>query len=449
MVKAKLFKKAADKILKETDITAEEANSADCVTYRKWLDDTVVLYMSQHEWKRQCVNHVINTSSFDKKIPTALEIYQSIIKYRTAKKSKNDLTKKAFIDMGDGLALETAIKYGGSKQRQTNESTVYIARYIGNICIPFSDCFVYTIVPDAFGQVVEIKDNKDGTYSGNSFICIGVDLIIQYSFIIRPYKNCWLIAVKLEHGKRPLGQVMSNISSIIYTALSNSKLVDRKSAVDYINKLIEVLCDSLLYVFKYFDYYKDKTVYKSDNIYIYGDNIEDYMKKNYPGRNYEQLKGWLIKGYWKQINGMGKDADGKPIRNLDWIVPYSNIRDTQMTSNEQSTRLVPIHAVDRAEQRYNVELSDEDLNYILKQCLEGKCKKLSVRDKFGRLCTAKGKKGCYRINYKNKWLDFVVVHYDNKYRIATFLPEPKDVNYTIIDSKIYNDIISSYSEKVD
>lgn len=411
----------------------------------------VMKYMSMLEFRKQVTFHAKHFDS-TKKVFNALEFYNVIRDYNL--KHNKNVTSKAFIDMADCFikAEGKVLNWNNFNVSHNKVRTEITLEYKGNICIPFSECFIYTSFPGILGQVVEIKDNKDGTYSGSIYFCYNYNALLQAHFKIEPKETYWKLYVSINHGHKPLGQNWSNIGIILFMLslqeeeYIQSTIKQDENAKDYTDIPCVLMQDvglGLCAALQYLDFYKDKTVYKTDNIYVYGDDIKEYMEENYPAREYEKLNGWLIKGYWKQIKGMGKDQDGKPIKNLNWVIPYSNVQDEKVESNSQETRLVPIHAVDRAEQRYDIDLSQEDLDFIKEECLKGKCKKLAVKDRLGRIQQSKGKWGCYRINYKERILDFVLTKYGEDYRISTFLPEPKDPNYMIIDSKVYNDVLNS------
>ena len=81
-------------------------------------------------------------------------------------------------------------------------------------------------------------------------------------------------------------------------------------------------------------------------------------------------------------------------------------------------------------------------------CRDGNVTKLTVRDKFGRLPNKNHKSNytCYRLNYKNKYMDVVFEKQKETSRIMTFLPEPKEPQYPIIDSAIYNSIMKDVNK---
>ena len=184
-------------------------------------------------------------------------------------------------------------------------------------------------------------------------------------------------------------------------------------------------------------------------MYVYadkaGENAENYLKKEYPDWKYERLNSWLIDGYWefKSSNFVGADQNGKIKKGMTWITPYEKVNKQVAESNGQHSNLVPIHALERAKERYNLDLSIEDLDNILEDCLKGNATKLSVRNKFGKVQTTKGKIGCYRVKYKNTYMDVALAHglERKSARVATFLPKPKDINFNIIDNRELNEIL--------
>ena len=57
---------------------------------------------------------------------------------------------------------------------------------------------------------------------------------------------------------------------------------------------------------------------------------------------------------------------------------------------------------------------------------------------------SKNELGCYRLKYKNKYLDVVLSRCTDRdsYRVATFLPAPMDIKSPIIDSKDYRSVMA-------
>lgn len=416
----------------------------------------------KHNFTRRFINPDLFTSQLAEQAKNLKEedlildnikpIYDKIVNYKISKAKKgkisNDPRQKAFVDMSDCISslAESKTKFKGDLNylHQHHDKMIICLHYNGNICIPFSNCFIGSHLPDRVTQLLDIKDNLDGTYSGNMYYCLSFNKLVQASVKIFPDKNSWAIEYTFNYFQKPLGQSLSNITAILETLYFNYELGDNLEEMFHI--LFREFTVNGTGMFQYLDYYKNKIVHKSDNLYVYGNNIKEYMEKHYPDLKYEKLDGWLIKGYWKFIDGIGKDQQGKPIKGLDWYVPYSNIEDKKLILNNLETRLIPNHSLDRVKQRYDINLTEEELSYIQTECLKGRCKKLSIKDRFGRIQNMDGKKGCYRINYKNKYLDFVLSKYGKDYRISTFLPEPKDPKYLTVDSKVYYDILKTIEE---
>jgi len=315
-----------------------------------------------------------------------------------------------------------------------------------------------------FANVVEIEDNEDGTYSGTFWTMTTRERIIQMSFEIKREEFDWVITLHMPSLQKPLGQCTTNISTLINLVAGAEKdntfiCVDDETREeklkyfkDYIGYYFADFTFNIAPIISYLSSYRSKVVYKltkENNIYVYSDNagedVEEYIKENYPDYTYEQLTGWLVGGYWNFLkpNEFGVNSKGKKIKGMTWITPYDDKKDT-IESNEQVTRYVPNHALERVKQRYNLDLTSQDLQEIAKACLKGKnITKLSIRDKLGRLYTPNGIKGCYRVPYKNNIFDVVLSRgIDSRsYRIATFLPKPKELNCAIIDSKDYNEVM--------
>lgn len=405
---------------------------------------------------------------YQRDIYTATDILNKIVSYKVkmavknGKTLKNDPRKKAFIDISDCLSRYNTddckfhiktVGFGSNKDGMGIEF-----KHTGKIVLPFKNCFVYTQFDKVFGQVMEITDNEDGTYSGTFWLISRLEKIIQMSFHIRRVDYDWHVKLIMKYHQKPLGQVFSNIG-VIFNHLSVAEKDDYdidglKSRLenygDYVGALFSMYSSGILLMLSYLSSYKSKVVYKLDNKYVYsdkiGEDIENYMSENYPDITPERIKGWLAGGNWDFLNpnDFGVDKNGKKIKGMTWNDPYKNHKNEQIVeSNEETTRLIPIHALERVKERYNIDLSQEDLQEIANECLKGHATKLTVRDKFGKLNTAKGRKSCYRVKYKKNIFDVVLSDSmdKNSYRIATFLPKPKEINYTVIDTKDYNEVM--------
>ena len=169
------------------------------------------------------------------------------------------------------------------------------------------------------------------------------------------------------------------------------------------------------------------------------------MKEQYPDYTYEKLTGWLVDGYWKILpkNEYGHNMEGKSIKGIDWVKPYSNIEGQKVNSGTQEASLVPNHAIQRAKERYNLDLTETDLQEMATMCIQGKATRLNIRDKFGRIQSPKKqfKNGCYRLTYKDRLMDLYLSNsIDHIYRVGTFLPEPAEPNIPIVEGKVFREI---------
>lgn len=380
------------------------------------------------------------------------------LKVSKGKKLNNDPREKAIIDLSDMLSSYTNKRHDGRLIYDINCKRDEInveARFTGRVCIPFEKCFIFTQVPNVVSQVIDIQHDLKGTYTGSVYLFLPKGLYIQMSMTMFRENNYWKMLFRIPTGQRPLGTTCPNIVSIIQYMLGCGEKLKEEYDVCYPEQPLEgALCADMITgviaVFEMLDAYKNKYVFnvKNDNrnVFLYTNkkDIEEYINAHYNGFQYTMLDQWLINGYWKFISlkDNGKTKDGKPIKGLDWVSPYNEVDKDIVNVNGQQTSLVKAHAIQRAKERYNLDLTFSDLTELLNVCFHGG-KKLTVRDKLGRLKTVKGKKGPYRVNYKGMTLDVAVDKspMDKTYRIATFLPKPRDIQTTIIDSKDYNIIM--------
>ena len=246
--------------------------------------------------------------------------------------------------------------------------------------------------------------------------------------------------------QRPLGTPLNNLMSLIQLIndgyLSKEMIKSYMKAFEVNNIFVPAVMNtarSFLVPIFFLTSYKSKFVYEiekgNETVYFYTESKEEdvksYLEHYYKGCSYEKLNGWLYNGHWKLLSKgkFGKDRDGKMISGFDWVGINEDIKTVNIKG--QSSSIVPIHSIKRALERYGKELTEDDLREIVNLALE-KGTKLSVRDKYGRLVsTVKGNKkdGCYRIGYKGTIYDLVLSYTQNdRYRVATFLPKPKDLN---------------------
>lgn len=429
-------------------------------------------YFSFQEFMKETVQYGQKMNKIQSDAFTASEILDRIVSYKTkmatkhGKLLKDNPTKKAIIDISDCLTRyeNKPYKVATGPFKVDRQSIRMLNVFDGKICLPFTKCFIYTKFFDMFSQVMEITDNEDGTYEGNVWVCERYEKIIQMKFMIQRYENSWGIAYGLSLRQKPLGQVLSNASTILdvishYDKKDFDLESERMKAIftrvnDMFGYHVSLMASRIILMLSYLSSYKSKSVYKlskdESNIYVYsdkvGEEIDNYISENYPEYSSERINGWLVGGNWNFIKptDYGMDKQGKKIKGLNWNDPYKNHKAEQIVEdNDLTTRLIPIHALERVKERYNVELTQEDLQEIANECLKGHATKLTVRDKFGKLNTAKGKKSCYRVKYKKNTFDVVLSdsHDKNSYRIATFLPKPKD-KYPVIDSKDYMEVMT-------
>ena len=445
-------------------------------------------YMTKREFDNQLVKRMLMVEATKEQPKYAHEFLDQVLDYKlrqatkNGKQLKNDPRVKALVDISDCLTIQKEQdenidilksfkhkmiqKYGEYQYGQDRETILTKITYKGNICIPFDNCYVYTCI-DEMGCIVDIKTNEDATYSGSIYY-LGMDCIcIQSKFDIVREGDTWSIRITTSKLQRPLGNPMCNVASIIsllvfgdfetYVQLfgkdANSDLKD--IVPQFISSLARMLLDTL----NYLGAYKSKYVYKltcdTNTMYCYttkiGEEVQEYMKEHYPQYTYEKLDGWIVNGYWKLLNknDYGKDKNGVSKKGFDWVTPYDNVEKTQINSGEQQASLVPIHALQRAKERYNIDLDAHNLQEITEMCRDGKdVTKLTVRDKFGRLPKKDYKSNytCYRLNYKNKYMDVVFEKQKENSRIMTFLPAPKEPQYPIIDSAVLNKILQDVNK---
>ena len=104
-----------------------------------------------------------------------------------------------------------------------------------------------------------------------------------------------------------------------------------------------------------------------------------------------------------------------------------------------------MHALERAKERYNLDLTKEDLCQIAKRCfkLEGATKML-IKDAHGYFKKVKGVAGPYKLEYRGILVCVVLLKSantkDKRYYVGTFLPLPEDKNVNYISSKVYREL---------
>jgi len=415
-------------------------------------------------------------------ITPAFLIKEKIVNYKLkqAKKKgkveiKNDPRKKAFIVLSDSLekyshniklenASETEIKQTIDKVYNSNhgervyvykdaDNLYYVMSFKGHICLPFPECFIYTTL-GSLSQVIDVKDNGDGSYSGSVYMFSDPDMCTQMSFNIVRHDWEWKFVFQMSLGQRPLGQGLSNLAFHLFCMTNGKPEVTEnlKNLKDPLGSISSDIPYAVINCFKYLSSYRCKMMYqvsKDESFFVYseksGEKIEEYIKERYPEHSFHKVEGWLANGYWKflQPNEFGSDAKGKRIKGMTWEIPYEK-KESLVTSGEQTTRLVPIHALERAKERYNMDLTSEDLEVIMEQCLKGKdVSRLAVRDKFGTPHSPRNELGCYRLKYKGQVIDVALAKGLDRgsYRIATFMPRPENVDFLIRDSKDCSEVI--------
>lgn len=473
-----LKRKDLDNTLKRLDIL-EPRDSYESPEVFKAKRNLVKQYLSKDVFDRQLLNKLKMLEGINTKPKYAHEFLNQILDYKwkqaikNGKTLKNDPRKRAFVDISDCLLESGKLDskynkydlckiYGEHEYGETKDSFITKLNYKGNICIPFDDCYIYTC-NDLMGCIIDLKTKDDGKYSGIMYYLFPDYTCIQSSLLIeRDVDNTWQIIIDVTKMQRPLGYPMCNVAALLsilifgnfekFISYFDYEVTDDLSS--FVPRFNSSLSRMLLDALNYLGTYKSKYVYKltkdNNTMYCYttelGDNVKEYMQDHYPQYEYEKLDGWIVNGYWKILDSKetGKDKQGKPIKGFNWITPYSNEESTQVVSGEQQSNLVPIHAIKRAKERYNIDLTLQDLQEITKRCIKGKdVTRLTVRDKFGMLPKKDYKSGftCYRLKYNNKYMDVVFEQFKGNKRITTFLPPPKEPQYPIIDSAVYNKIL--------
>ena len=110
-----------------------------------------------------------------------------------------------------------------------------------------------------------------------------------------------------------------------------------------------------------------------------------------------------------------------------------------------------MHALERAKERYNLDLDKEDLCQISKRCFSlNNVTKMYIKDAHGHLKQTKGSEGPYKLVYKDTLVWVILLKSKNKrdkrYYVGTFLPLPKDKNENFISSKIYREVNKELEE---
>lgn len=390
---------------------------------------------------------------------TAHKIKDQIFSYKkkVAQKNKKAInTQGAFLDITDCIkqAHEQNLQGGCYTAVVNQKDCVYtLMKHYGNICLPFKNCYIYLNQNDS-SYVLEILDNEDGTYKGKLYCSLPFKSFIQLSFVIRREEDYWSCICELNKNLRPFGQIMSNNSCVIHALMCvkeehTKDLVDEQDQELYANFVKYQFAMKVFEILKQISSYKNKQLYKVGNdmfVYSQRNTILEYINKMYPNQHIEKQEGWLVNGYWKIIpeSEYGKDRKGNKIKGLDWIVPYEQEEKQEITTNNQTTNLVKLHALRRAKERYDIDLTMEDLQNIVDLCINNKAKTLFITNKFGQLkCAVKpNKAGCYRVWYNHMYLD-VALEYDSnikKHRVSTFLPKPTDIQCTTITSKAYLEV---------
>lgn len=392
--------------------------------------------------------------------------YQLKVSKKSKKPTKNSVKEKAIVDLMDSLrqfaddGLDKSVNPKGFVAYGNYDSVVVTVPYYGNICLPFKDCLIYSNLGDVTFIMVDIKDLENGFYRGKFYTVIAGDRLCQYCFCIGREDNHWTIVIEMPKRLKPLGQDLCNIGVVLcsLSALPEDHF-DNLYKMGRGNIVAAYMAEdakTLIALLSSLSSYKSKNLYElkgESSYYLYSsspEQVDEHIKTYYPKCDYKKVEGWIIDGYYKFLpeKEFGKDRNGKRLKGLDWVIPYKNDYTEEQkqlaVSNSQTATIIPIHAIERAKERYNLDLTTDDLNNIANEILAGRdIKKLTVKDKFGRLYTSKNELGCYRLKYKNKYLDVVLSRCTDKdsYRVATFLPAPTDIKSPIIDSKDYKSVM--------
>ena len=104
-----------------------------------------------------------------------------------------------------------------------------------------------------------------------------------------------------------------------------------------------------------------------------------------------------------------------------------------------------MHALERAKERYGLELTKEDLRDISKRCVKlNNAIKMGVKDAHGHFKKLKGPEGPYKLEYNGTLICVVLKKSGNKddkrYYVGTFIPLPEDKNANYISSNLYREL---------
>lgn len=105
-----------------------------------------------------------------------------------------------------------------------------------------------------------------------------------------------------------------------------------------------------------------------------------------------------------------------------------------------------MHAIDRAKERYGLELTIEDLREITYRCRTNTdVTRLWVKNVYGMMPRHKSNdlSGPYRLKYKGNTI-FVALNRnreDGKYWVRTFLPKPENPSLNYIDGLKYSQLL--------
>ena len=104
-----------------------------------------------------------------------------------------------------------------------------------------------------------------------------------------------------------------------------------------------------------------------------------------------------------------------------------------------------MHALERAKERYGLDLTKEDLRDISKRCVKlNNVVKMGVKDAYGHFRKMRGAEGPYKLEYNGTLICVVLVKSGNKadkrYYVGTFIPLPEDKNVNYISSKLYREL---------
>jgi hypothetical protein len=433
--------------------------------HKNEFDRLVSRYMLFNQFRMEHVTYGPTFLSVSEDIITPIQFLDIIMGYKqkVAKGKPVKYNHGALIDLKDCLnnydnrGLGDILTPNSFSCGWNYDKISVMFKYSGNLCLPFRHCTIYSAADDCV-LVVDIKDTDDGTFNGTFYEFRAKDLLFQAKFEIAKKDGQWEIHFSADKYKRPLGSCVSNVTYLLDTvAMMESEVVEHileDFAKNPLGFIVLRRAYKLIAALGCLGSYKSKTLYEVNtrsNVFIYADkdeNLDEYIDERYNGCDYRKLDGWIVGGHWKLLPDemYGVDRTGKTIKGITWVEPYKEESKSaeDIVTGEQTAKIIPNHALERAKERYGLELTNEDLDKIVEACVKGHdVTKLNVKDKFGKIRSAKSNlTGCYRLKYNKKYIDVVISRgvEAKSHRVATFLPAPKDTNCPIIDSKSYNTI---------